>query len=119
MATWQDVEEIALALDGARPGIADHGGPTVDVGRHPFARLRWDDEGRELLQFWSKVCLPPQGAGRQPGSRPRRASSRSVTEASAPTSTAGAHTPSECRAAPQPSAVACRSAASASLTDHS
>lgn len=53
MATWQDVEEIALALDGARPGNADHGGPTVDVGRHPFARLRWDDEGRELLQFWS------------------------------------------------------------------
>jgi hypothetical protein len=53
VATWQDVEEIALALDRARPGTAHNGAPTIDVGRHPFARLRWDDEGRELLQFWS------------------------------------------------------------------
>ena len=29
------------------------GSPTFDVGRHPFARLRWDDDGREILQFWS------------------------------------------------------------------
>ncbi len=53
MATWRDVERIALALDGAKPGVAHEGSPTVDVGRHPFARLRWDDEGREMLQFWS------------------------------------------------------------------
>jgi hypothetical protein len=53
MATWADVERIALALDRARPGTAHEGSPTVEVGRHPFARLRFDDDGRELLQCWS------------------------------------------------------------------
>lgn len=53
MATWQDVEEIALGLEGARTGLSHGGDPAIEVGRHPFARLRWDDEGRELLQFWS------------------------------------------------------------------
>ena len=53
VATWQDVEEIALALEGARTALSHGGDPAVEVGRHPFARLRWDDEGRELLQVWS------------------------------------------------------------------
>ncbi len=53
MATWRDVERIASGLAGARPGVAHEGAPTYDVGRHPFARLRWDDSGREVLQFWS------------------------------------------------------------------
>ncbi|WP_410791798.1 hypothetical protein [Kribbella sp. C-35] len=53
MATWRDVERIAGGLAGARPGRAHEGSPTVDVGRHPFARLRWDDAGREILQYWS------------------------------------------------------------------
>jgi len=53
VATWQDVEEIALALEGARTALSHGGDPAIEVGRHPFARLRWDDEGRELLQFWS------------------------------------------------------------------
>ncbi|HEX6149090.1 hypothetical protein [Nocardioides sp.] len=53
MATWRDVERIAPSLEGARPGVAHEGSPTFDVGRHPFARLRWDDDGREILQFWS------------------------------------------------------------------
>jgi hypothetical protein len=53
MATWDDVERIAGGLPGAKPGVAHEGSPTVDVGRHPFARLRWDDDGREILQFWS------------------------------------------------------------------
>ena len=53
MATWRDVERIASALAGARPGVAHEGLPTYDVGRHPFARLRHDDSGREILQFWS------------------------------------------------------------------
>lgn len=53
MATWRDVERIALTLAGARPGTAHEGSPTVDVGRHPFARLRWDADERELLQYWS------------------------------------------------------------------
>jgi hypothetical protein len=53
VATWRDVERIAGGLAGARPGRAHEGSPTVDVGRHPFARLRWDEEGREILQYWS------------------------------------------------------------------
>ena len=53
MATWDDVERIAGALPGAKPGVAHEGSPTFEVGRHPFARLRWDDVGREILQFWS------------------------------------------------------------------
>ena len=53
MATWHDVERIALALAGARTGLSHAGDPAIDVGRHPFARLRWDDDGREILQFWS------------------------------------------------------------------
>jgi hypothetical protein len=54
MATWRDVERIALALDRAVPGVAHEGSPTIDVGRHPFARLRWADDGREILQFWTQ-----------------------------------------------------------------
>jgi hypothetical protein len=54
VATWRDVEEIAAGLSGARPGVADDGSPTFDIGRHPFARLRWDEEGTEILQFWTQ-----------------------------------------------------------------
>lgn len=53
MATWRDVERIAGDLPGARPGRAHEGSPTIVVGRHPFARLRRDGDGREILQFWS------------------------------------------------------------------
>lgn len=53
MASWRDVERIAGTLAGARPGEAPEGSPTYDVGRHPFARLRWDDDGGEILQFWT------------------------------------------------------------------
>lgn len=53
MATWGDVARIAGRLPGARPGHAPEGSPTFDVGRHPFARLRQDGDGREILQFWS------------------------------------------------------------------
>lgn len=53
MATWRDVERIAGGLAGARPGTAHEGSPTYEIGRHPFARLRWDDDGREILQFWT------------------------------------------------------------------
>jgi hypothetical protein len=53
MASWQDVERLALALPGARTGLSHTGDPAIEVGRHPFARLRWDEEGRELLQYWS------------------------------------------------------------------
>jgi hypothetical protein len=53
MATWADVERIGLTLAGASSGVAHEGAPTVVIGRHPFARLRLDDAGREILQFWS------------------------------------------------------------------
>lgn len=53
MATWEDVERVAAGLAGATPGQAHEGSPTIDIGRHHFARLRWDDAGREILQYWS------------------------------------------------------------------
>jgi hypothetical protein len=56
MASWNDVAKVAGGLPGATPGFAHDGeSPTYDVGRHPFARLRWEDgfaQGREILQFW-------------------------------------------------------------------
>jgi hypothetical protein len=64
MAGWKDVEAVASSLPGAKPGFAHDGqSPTYDVGRHPFARLRWEDgfaEGREILQFW----VADEGAAR-------------------------------------------------------
>jgi len=64
MASWTDVEKVASALPGAKPGFAHDGeSPTYDVGRHPFARLRWENgfaDGREILQFW----LADEGAAR-------------------------------------------------------
>jgi len=53
VATWADVDDLAARLDRATPGVAHEGSPTWDVGPHPFARLRLDDGGREILQFWS------------------------------------------------------------------
>lgn len=53
MATWDDVVAIAAGLPRAVPGRAPDDAPTYDVGRHPFARLRWSDDGREILQFWT------------------------------------------------------------------
>jgi hypothetical protein len=53
MATWDDVAAIAAALPGAVEGRAPDDAPTYTVGRHPFARLRWADDGREILQFWT------------------------------------------------------------------
>ncbi len=54
MASWKDVERIASTLAGARAGVAHEGSPTFEIGRHAFARLRWDEDGREILQFWNR-----------------------------------------------------------------
>ncbi len=54
MASWQDVARIASTLHAARAEVAHEGSPTFVVGRHPFARLRWDEGGREILQFWTR-----------------------------------------------------------------
>jgi hypothetical protein len=55
MASWQDVVAVAQRLPDAVLGQAHEGSPAFFVGRHQFARLRWDDEqgDRELLQSWS------------------------------------------------------------------
>lgn len=53
MATWDDVDELAERLPGAVLGAAHEGSPAWFAGRHPFARLRWDDDGRDIVQVWS------------------------------------------------------------------
>jgi hypothetical protein len=53
MSTWEDVGRIALTLPGAIASEAHEGSPTYDVSGRQFARLRWDDTGREILQFWT------------------------------------------------------------------
>ncbi|MEU8223111.1 hypothetical protein [Kribbella sp. NPDC048915] len=53
MATWRDVCELAGRLPDARLGEAHEGSPAWYAGRHQFARLRWDNAGRELLQVWT------------------------------------------------------------------
>lgn len=53
MSTWRFVERLAERLPDARLGEAHEGSPAYFVGRHPFARFRQDDEGRQILQTWS------------------------------------------------------------------
>ncbi|MFM6849032.1 MAG: hypothetical protein ACKOVB_07985 [Terrabacter sp.] len=53
MATWADVDELAGRLPGAEPGVAQRGSLAWYAGRHTFARLRWDEDGRELVQVWT------------------------------------------------------------------
>ena len=53
MANWDDVGGIALGLPDAAVGQAHEGSPAYDVAGKQFARLRWDDDGREILQFWT------------------------------------------------------------------
>src|SRR5262245_65075919 len=53
MTSWRDVAALCARLPGATPGEAHEGSPAYFVGRHPFARLRWSEDAREILQFWS------------------------------------------------------------------
>jgi hypothetical protein len=53
MASWDDVGKVALGLPEVAAGQAHEGSPAYDVAGKQFARLRWDDAGREILQFWS------------------------------------------------------------------
>ena len=53
MASWADVCTVSARLPGAVLGQAHEGSPAWYAGRHPFARLRWDDDDRELVQLWS------------------------------------------------------------------
>lgn len=52
MATWSDVEQIGLSLPETSRGAAHEGSPALLVRKQQFARLRWDADGREILQFW-------------------------------------------------------------------
>ena len=53
MTTWTDVDQLAGRLPRAVLGVAHDGSPAWLAGRHTFARLRWDDDGRELVQVWT------------------------------------------------------------------
>jgi hypothetical protein len=53
MATWADVDELAGRLPGAERAMRPERAPAWYAGRHTFARLRVDAEGRELVQVWS------------------------------------------------------------------
>ena len=53
MASWDEVDEMAGRLPGAVLGAAPEGSPAWYAGRHPFARLRLDDDDREIVQVWS------------------------------------------------------------------
>ena len=66
MATWADVEQLCGRLPGAERGRAHEGSPAWFAGRHPFARLRWDDADRELVQVWTgEMDTGPALAGRR------------------------------------------------------
>ncbi|MFB6721715.1 MmcQ/YjbR family DNA-binding protein [Kribbella sp. NPDC056345] len=52
MADWVRVGRVAAELPETAPGVAHEGSPTYEVAGRQFARLRWNDEGREILQFW-------------------------------------------------------------------
>jgi len=51
-STWNDVERIGLSLPDTSLGAAHEGSPALLVRTQQFARLRWDDVGGEILQFW-------------------------------------------------------------------
>lgn len=42
-----------MRMPGAVLGQAHEGSPAYYAGRHVFARLRWDEQGREIVQMWS------------------------------------------------------------------
>jgi hypothetical protein len=52
MSSWSEVERIGLSLPDTAAGQAHEGSPAVLVRDRQFARLRWDDAGVEILQFW-------------------------------------------------------------------
>jgi hypothetical protein len=52
MSSWADVETVGLTLPETARGEAHEGSPAILVRTQQFARLRWDDAGAEVLQFW-------------------------------------------------------------------
>lgn len=56
MATWAEVERVGLSLPETVLGAAHEDSPALFVRTRQFARLRWDDDGNEVLQFWVPVA---------------------------------------------------------------
>lgn len=52
VVTWRDVEREALTLPDAELGHAHEGSPAIIVHGRQFARLRLNDTGGAVLQFW-------------------------------------------------------------------
>ena len=52
MASWADLGKAVEDLPEVHPSRAHEGSPAFDVGRRQFLRLRVDDDGRSILQFW-------------------------------------------------------------------
>jgi hypothetical protein len=52
-STWRDVEELTARMPDAMLGQAHEGSPAYYAGRHTFARLRLDEQHREIVQLWS------------------------------------------------------------------
>jgi hypothetical protein len=44
---------LVARLPDAVLGQAHEGSPADYAGRHPFARLRWDQDDRQIIQVWS------------------------------------------------------------------
>src|SRR6476659_2134817 len=66
MPRWADVDELAGRLPGAGGTVAPEGAPAWRAGRHTFARLRVDDDERELVQVWTgEMDTEPALAGRR------------------------------------------------------
>ncbi|MDE9365058.1 hypothetical protein PZ938_05510 [Luteipulveratus sp. YIM 133132] len=70
MTGWDDVSDVCGRLPGAELGEAHEGSPAWYAGRHPFARLRWDECDRELLQVWTAQMDTAQVLGGRRGTFP-------------------------------------------------
>ena len=70
MATWADVNDLVRGLPDARATEAHEGSPSWSAGSHQFARLRWDDDGRELLQTWTADLAMSDALAARPNAFP-------------------------------------------------
>jgi hypothetical protein len=67
VATWEDVDDLVRGLPEARATTAHEGSPAWSAGSHEFARLRQDDDGRDLLQTWTSDMAAGDAWAARPG----------------------------------------------------
>ncbi|MGH3447828.1 MAG: hypothetical protein ACRDP4_09420, partial [Nocardioidaceae bacterium] len=72
-STWSDVEYLVARLPDPTLEQAHRGSPASYAGRQPFARLRWDEQDRQIIPG----CLLPVVTHRVVG--PQVAVTRSLT----------------------------------------